>query len=148
MPGYMSLEKSEYYAHPDNVFWDIVARSLDPTHKDDTVEEFSYTRKIDLLLNNNIALWDVLQNCDRKGNLDKAIRNEIKNDFGKFFTKYPNIKTILFNGKRAEVYFRSCFKDLLKARNFDIHSLPSTSSSHSINAFRKLKQWRQALNSK
>jgi hypoxanthine-DNA glycosylase len=145
MPGRMSLDRQEYYGHPDNTFWDIIVRILDSTHQEDTVEKFAYDEKINLLLKKRIALWDVLQFCNRKGNLDNSIKNEIKNDFNLFLSQYPKIKTIIFNGQKAEKYFKSCFKELLKTKTFEMKALPSTSSSNTSNAFKKLKQWRQAL---
>ncbi|HEU0126064.1 MAG TPA: DNA-deoxyinosine glycosylase, partial [Flavobacterium sp.] len=78
MPGIKSLELNQYYGHAQNNFWKFMFLILK--------EEFSYdyeTRK-NLLLQNNIALWDVLQFCDRVGSLDSAIKNEIANDFENF----------------------------------------------------------------
>jgi len=145
MPGIASLDKQEYYGHPDNTFWDIVIRILDPTHKEDTVENFSYNDKAALLLKNKIALWDVLRYCDRKGSLDNAIKNEIKNDFEDFFNQHPNIKTIIFNGQKAKKYFDNCFKQLANTYDLTLKTLPSTSPSHTFNTFKKLKEWRLVL---
>lgn len=145
MPGVASLDKQEYYGHSDNTFWDIIARVFDTTHNEDTVENISYKDKATLLLKNNIALWDVLQYCDRKGSLDNAIKNEIKNDFKDFLTQHPKIKTIIFNGQKAEKYFDSCFKQLTELYGLTLKTLPSTSPSHTLNTFKKLKEWRQVL---
>ena len=97
MPGVASLNKREYYGHPDNTFWDIIIRVLSPTLSEDTIESLPYNDKATLLLQNKIALWDVLQFCDRKGSLDNAIKNEIKNDFADFFSQYPKIKIVILS---------------------------------------------------
>ena len=145
MPGLTSLDKNRYYSHSDNIFWDIIVRVLNSQYKCDTVESVAYEDKIALLLKNKIALWDVLKHCNRKGNLDSSIRDAIKNDFDDFFARYPKIKTIIFIGQNAEKYFNSTFKDLPQRYNLTLKTLPSTSPSHTLNAFIKLKEWRQVL---
>ena len=118
MPSTESIKKTEYYAHSKNHFWDILYRIcyrnwdfFRPVQ-----EQESYTNKIELLNKNNIALWDILKYCDRKGNLDKHIRNEIKNDIQGFLKEHNNVSKILFNGLNAHKYFiesNSCFLNLL-----------------------------------
>ena len=74
MPGIASLQQQQYYGHPRNHFWKIIAHLYNsneiPTHYED--------RK-NILLQNNIALWDVLEFCEREGSLDIAIKNPIPN---------------------------------------------------------------------
>lgn len=111
------------------------------------IDKTTYTQKTDLILSNHIGLWDVLQHCNRTGNLDSKIRNEIKNDFEAFFPNHPKIIKLIFNGQTAEKYFDSCFSHLIKERRLTKVILPSTSPSHTLNPFTKLKQWRTALTS-
>ena len=40
-----------------------------------------FEEKIALLQTNKIGLWDVLENCERKGSLDIHIKNHKENDF-------------------------------------------------------------------
>ena len=70
VPGVKSLEQQEYYAHPQNKFWTIIFELLD--------EEFTlnYDLKLNILKQNKIALWDVIDSCERKGSLDSEIKNE------------------------------------------------------------------------
>ena len=70
MPGIASLEKQEYYAHPRNHFWKIIYTLLNSLPIAENFEE-----KISLLQNHKIGLWDVLENCERKGSLDIHIKN-------------------------------------------------------------------------
>lgn len=146
MPSETSLKFQQYYAHKNNLFWDIIFRIYVPNIKEFDLVPEDYGVKKNILLENKIALWDVLKHCNRKGNLDKEIKNTIKNDFLDFFKKYPKIKFIYFNGKMAENYFNdfhvntSLIKD---NRKFVV--LPSTSPTNSQNSFLILKIWKQEL---
>ena len=71
MPGIASLEKQEYYAHKRNHFWRIMYTLLDNLPIAEIFEE-----KIQMLQTNKIGLWDVLENCERKGSLDIHIKNQ------------------------------------------------------------------------
>ncbi|MCK5083508.1 MAG: DNA-deoxyinosine glycosylase, partial [Candidatus Omnitrophica bacterium] len=61
MPGVRSLEAGEYYAYSQNQFWRIIAELL----KCDL--PVTYAQKKKMLLENRIALWDVVASCTRKG---------------------------------------------------------------------------------
>ena len=144
MPSIKSLEANQYYAHPRNSFWfimtDIFGGSVDQ----------EYNKRKALLLRNKIALWDVLNSCQRKGSLDSSIKNEstIINDFNTFFTEHPLIKAVYFNGTRAQQeYNRQVLPDL-DARFSDIEyqRLPSTSPAMaSLTREQKLQQWKTIL---
>lgn len=95
MPGTESLRKQQYYANKSNMFWKIIY-SLFETEYDDV-----YENRIEFLKNKNIGLWDVLAECTREGSADSNIREDIVNDFSQVFGKYPAIKYICFNGKKA-----------------------------------------------
>ena len=70
MPGRASLAAGQYYAHPQNAFWRILSRLLqcDPASP--------YPARIKALKSARIALWDVLQSCEREGSLDSMIERE------------------------------------------------------------------------
>ena len=142
MPGEESLRQKKYYAHSDNLFWDIIIRVLKPDLTDKAIEILSYEDKTNALLDNKIALWDVLKFCNRKGNLDSAIRNEIKNNFENFFEVNNKIRTVFFNGQLSQKHFDKTYGDLAKRLDLRQIVLPSTSSSHKLNCFQKLKEWR------
>ena len=63
MPGIKSLELGQYYGHKQNNFWKLVFTIF----KEDITDD--YEAKKEILLKNNIALWDVLKYCDRVGSL-------------------------------------------------------------------------------
>ena len=76
MPGVKSLEMCQYYAHPQNRFWKLMGKFC----KTDNLQELNYQEKLRILLKNKIALWDVIQSCERNGSLDSNIQNETPND--------------------------------------------------------------------
>jgi double-stranded uracil-DNA glycosylase len=125
MPGEESLKMNEYYGHPRNAFWKIMAALFEFD------SSMKYQEKIKILLKNKIALWDVMMYCKRKGSLDTNIKNStiIENDFHSFFDRFPNIKEVYFNGAKAEQeYYKRVFPALsgLK-RKINYYRLPSTS---------------------
>ena len=63
MPGTISLRQGRYYAHPRNAFWPIAAEILgfDPA--------LDYALRLERLTQAGVALWDVLQGCEREGSL-------------------------------------------------------------------------------
>lgn len=134
MPGTKSLELNQYYGHNQNNFWKFMFEILK--------EEFSgnYEERKNLLIKNNIALWDVLQFCDRIGSLDSAIKNEIANDFEKFLDLHPQINTIFFNGQKAASFFK---KYVHLHKDYQTFTLPSTSPANASMTFQsKLEQWK------
>ena len=76
MPGAVSLAKQEYYANPRNHFWKILYTLFDAL----PISE-NFVEKVQFLKSNKIGLWDVLENCERKGSLDIHIKNHKENDF-------------------------------------------------------------------
>lgn len=140
MPGVMSLEKQQYYVHPRNQFWAIMARIFEiPDH-------FEYEQKCRCLFENNIALWDVIDTCLRDGSLDSAIWQEQVNGFPAFFEKYPDIKRICFNGQKAYQSFKRYVLPHINESRFGFHILLSSSPANASWSFeRKLAAWRAVL---
>jgi double-stranded uracil-DNA glycosylase len=139
MPGQKSLEENQYYAHPRNSFWPILLQ-LFGVNKD-----LSYEQRKQFLYENKIALWDVLKSCYRKGSLDSDIDYSTieANDFNVFFEMHPKIKTVFFNGIKAEqIYNKEVLGNLKKHKELNYYKLPSTSPAHAaMNMEQKLKEW-------
>jgi len=133
MPGVASLKKQEYYAHPRNHFWKIIYTLFCTLPISEIFEE-----KIKLLQANKIGLWDVLENCERKGSLDNHIKNHKENDFETLFNEYPNIRKIIFNGKESNRYF---IKRFGKIKGITYYVMPSTSPANTMSFENKLKIW-------
>ena len=144
MPGVISLERQQYYAHPRNAFWPIMATLFD------MAEVWNYDHRCEHLIKNNIAVWDVLKSCQRQGSLDQHIKADsmVANDFNTFFQQHPHIQTIVFNGaKSAQVFSRHVLPIMDNAVNqISRQQLPSTSPAHASMTFeQKLQHWQQAL---
>lgn len=131
MPGKESLLRGEYYAHPRNAFWRIMFSLFGQPYSD------NYQIKKELLLDQSIALWDVLKVCERHSSLDSDIAVEEPNDFSNFFIQYPKIETIFFNGQPAARFF----KKYASAHGKPDFVLPSTSPAHAVSMEYKLSKW-------
>jgi len=145
MPGEESLRKKQYYAHPRNSFWPIMEKLFS------TGDTLGYDSRVLILLDNRIALWDVLYSCRRPGSLDSAIRDEtiVTNDFETFFQQYREIRRIFFNGARAEQEFNRKVLPRLNmvASNFTRERLPSTSPAMaSLTLEEKAASWEAVIN--
>jgi double-stranded uracil-DNA glycosylase len=141
MPGEVSLQMQQYYAHPRNAFWDIMSRLLGFDRNAD------YRDRLLSLLAAGIGLWDVLHICDRPGSLDSAIVRETMevNDFGSLFAAQPNISQVCFNGAKAEQVFRRLVAPALGS-SISCARLPSTSPANAAMPYgSKLEAWRAVL---
>ena len=141
MPGQKSIDENQYYAHPRNAFWKIMASIYDFDL------ELPYEQRCKKLTNNKVALWDVMQNCERPGSLDSAIVNEsiIPNDFSAFLKMYKNIELICFNGQKAAQTFKTKVSKVLEL-DIETVTLPSTSPAHASMSFEdKLEVWSSAI---
>ena len=144
MPSLKSLGAQQYYAHPRNSFWHIMKKLLANT------SAMEYEERKALLLDNRIALWDVLNTCQRKGSLDSSIKKEstVANDFNSFFHDHPSINAVYFNGARAQQEFNRHILPTLDAKfsSIEYQRLPSTSPAMaSLSREQKLQQWKIIL---
>ncbi len=135
MPGIISFQTNEYYGNNQNIFWKLIFEIFHSPLS----QKYSSRKKI--LLQNNLALWDNLQFCEREGSLDSKIKQESPNDFKALFSKYPAIKYIIFNGKASEKFFKKYNKQLFT--NIQNFTLLSTSPANASKTYsQKLKEWR------
>ena len=142
MPGVASLAAGQYYAHRANAFWPIMGELLG------FAPGASYSQRVTALLNARIAVWDVLQCCERPGSLDSAIlrESEVANDFAAFLAQHPLISEVFFNGGAAEACFARHVSDVGGRSSLKLTRLPSTSSAHAaIRYEQKRDAWRQLL---
>ncbi len=137
IPGDRSIEMQQYYGHPQNRFWRVLAMVFEADIP------ANYEEKKGLLADNNIALWDVAHRASRKGSMDSAIRDEEPNDIVKLLAENKTIQTIAFNGKKAEQLFDRYFE---RFPNIRYLSMPSTSPANAACGFEKLcKHWKQII---
>lgn len=84
-------------------------------------------------------IWDVCEAAIRKGSMDTDILEESPNKIDQLLQDNPDIKTVCFNGQKAQKLFDKYFK-----RTADIQyiTLPSTSPANaSFNQERLLGAW-------
>jgi hypoxanthine-DNA glycosylase len=102
MPSPQSRLTAFYYGNRQNRFWTI----LGAVFKENIGP--SIAAKKQFLLNQRIALWDVLAECDISGASDSSIRNPAANDFSAIFA-VAKIRAVLTTGKTAyNLYAKLC----------------------------------------
>lgn len=144
LPGQVSLQRQQYYAHPHNVFWKIMGRLFGAG------PVLPYEERMQHLVQNGIALWDVCAAAQRPGSLDAAIvhASVVPNDFASFIESHPDIGLICFNGAKAADLYRRLVLPGLPAtlRAIRTETLPSTSPAHAAMPFEeKLARWAAVL---
>ena len=103
-----------------------------------------YKKRMELLREHGIGLWDTIASCDRKGSLDATIRNEKPNDFYELFNKYPNIQLVLFNSIKAfDVFKKHIGFEVLGNRFYKEMPSKSPIPGANIKTFEeKMEDWR------
>ena len=96
-PSIKSREAKFYYYHPQNRFWKILGNIFD----NDNLS--TITLKKQFLLNNKIALWDVIASCNIKGSSDSSISDVKVNDLIRIINGSA-IKHIYTNGNLANKF--------------------------------------------
>lgn len=98
-PSPKSRENRFFYGHPQNRFWQILA-ALFETETPTSIEE-----KTKLVLENHLALWDVLASCEIIGADDNSIRNPQPNPIHAILEKAP-IQAIFTTGRKSSDLFK------------------------------------------
>lgn len=140
MPGVKSLDEAEYYAHPQNRFWKLMGIFC----HNDNLYKTDYENKLKILLENKIALWDVIQSCKRNGSLDSNIKEEKPNNIAELLKKFPKINVICLNGNKSYTSFKKYFPEILE--KYECYKLPSTSPANAKYKLEDLyKEWCKAF---
>lgn len=128
MPSVSSREQNFYYGHKQNRFWQVIAKIIG-SEVPKTIAE-----KKRMLLDNHIAIWDVVKECEIIGSSDSSIRNVTLNDVAGLLKKSP-IKKIAANGRKAaELYNRY----LYEMTGREIIVMPSTSPANAAYSLERL----------
>ena len=144
-PSAHSLAAHQAYAHPRNLFWPLMGEMFRAP------PELAYAERIARLHARGVGIWDVLQQCERKGSLDSAIvqDSEIANDIPDLLQRVPSIRAIAMNGGHAGKTFRRLVLPRIdEARRSDLVllDLPSTSPAHAaMTRGEKTHRWRVLL---
>lgn len=140
LPGQRSLHEQQYYAHPQNAFWRVM-QQLVGAHG-------TYAERCAMLLDNRLAVWDVLYESVRPGSMDADIRLDTArvNDFAALFVECPGIRRVCFNGRKAAALYGRLVDDDCAPAGCEFFTLPSTSPAYAAMSFAdKLETWRAAL---
>jgi hypoxanthine-DNA glycosylase len=100
-----------------------------------------YEDKKRMLMNNHIAVWDVVHSCRRNGSLDSNLKDVKTNDFKYFFEEHSTLRAVFFNGQTAYKLFKRHNDDI----TLPAIVLPSTSPAYTLFFGKKLIQWRKIL---
>ena len=103
-------------------------------------EEFTtnYSEKVKFLERKHVAVWDVIDSCERKGSLDTEIKNENHHNILQLLEEFPSVKAIFCNGLKS---FKTLGKILPQDFQIPIFVLPSTSPAYTIKYEKKLEDW-------
>ncbi len=135
-PSVKSRENNFYYGHPQNRFWRVIAK-ITNSQEPITIEE-----KKKMLLDNHIAIWDVIASCSIQGSSDSSIKDVVVNDF-RDILQNSSVHTIYVNGNKAyELYHKYAEEQTgMKAVK-----LPSTSPANAAWSVDRLCEvWKQIL---
>jgi hypoxanthine-DNA glycosylase len=134
LPGDASLAQQQYYAHPQNKFWQLMSEitCINLTTLD-------YQARLRALNDAGIGLWDVIAQAQRRGSLDSQIRLSQNNDLLRLITNLPQLKGIAFNGATAsKAGLKILGEEVQRYRTF---SLPSSSPAYTLAYAEKLQAW-------
>lgn len=137
-PGTASLQAAQYYAHPRNAFWPVMAALL----CDARLAGLPYAERLVALRRHGVALWDAVATCRREGSLDTAIEDAEPSDLPHLVARLPALRAIACNGALA---YQQSLRALGDA-HLQLLRLPSTSPAHAGRSLAdKIAAWRSAL---
>lgn len=135
-PGAVSLEAGQYYAHPRNQFWPLMAAVTN-----EPLADMAYEERLARLLAHGIGVWDTIAACQRQGSLDAAIRQAQANELSVLRERSPQLLRVCFNGKtsgKSEHHFSTA--------GYDTLVLPSSSPAYAQMSFdAKLAIWKKIV---
>ena len=135
-PSVKSREAEFFYGHPQNRFWKVLSTILCKDEPKSTQE------KRTMLLENRIALWDVIASCEIEGSADSTIKNAKANDLSRILC-HADIQKICVNGKTAKKYYDLYIKPAIGREAI---CLPSTSPANAAWSLERLTDaWRTLL---
>lgn len=130
-PSVKSRRVEFYYGNKQNRFWKTLCGFFGEEIPPTTEEKKAF------LLKNNIALWDIVTQCEIVGSQDSTIKNFKVADINKLLQN-TEIRFIILNGSTAFSIFEKSFKNI----NVPYEKLPSTSPA---NTRFSEKEWQNAL---
>ncbi|MBQ7034408.1 MAG: DNA-deoxyinosine glycosylase [Clostridia bacterium] len=127
-PSVKSRETCFFYGHPQNRFWKVLAAVFGGATPE-TIEE-----KKAFLLENKVAVWDVIAACDIEGSADQSIRNVIANDIAPILAESAVEKIYVNGGAAKKLYDRYIYPKVGR----EARVLPSTSPANAAWSLERL----------
>lgn len=102
LPSVKSLQAQQYYGHPQNAFWPVMAALLGFD------ADLPYAQRCRALTQAGVAVWDVLAAAERPGSLDADIRRDTvqANSLHELALQLPQLRCLVFNGQGASKLFK------------------------------------------
>ncbi|KQZ74025.1 DNA-deoxyinosine glycosylase [Sphingopyxis sp. Root214] len=133
LPGVRSLAEQQYYAHPTNQFWRLLADVVDRP-----LANMPYNDRLAALREAKVGLWDVIRSAERHMSSDSQIREAEAHDLAALIAGVPDLRMIAFNGGKAAAIGR---KQLPSLDRITVVDLPSSSAANTIGFAAKLDRW-------
>ncbi len=127
-PSVKSREQAFFYGHPQNRFWKIAA-AVFGEKVPVTIDE-----KRAFILQNRLALYDVIEECEIRGSSDSSIRAVVPADLGPIL-RGSRVRRIFVNGQTAGKYYQ---KYLEPVTGIEATVLPSSSPANAAWSLEKL----------
>lgn len=137
-PSVKSREGQFFYHHPQNRFWRVLS-AVTGQPAPGSVEE-----KKRFLLEQKIAVWDVIASCEIEGSSDSSIRNVVPNDLRELL-QTADIRQIYTNGAAADRLYQKYMLPLTGRRAI---RLPSTSPANAAFSLDRLTAEWSVINTK
>lgn len=137
LPGDVSIRKHQYYANPGNDFWRLLGSIIE-----EDLQSMDYQNRLRTLKRHKIGLWDVFKAGKRDGSGDARIRDEEVNQFTLLKSTAPNLKLVIFNGKKSGEY-----EPVLKKMGYETKVLPSSSGANRRFLKNRESEWQAAFKS-
>ncbi|WP_290773225.1 DNA-deoxyinosine glycosylase [Anaerofustis sp.] len=130
-PSVKSREAKFFYHHPQNRFWKLISILTN------TKLPVDIPSKKNMLLNNHIAVWDVIKSCDIEGSSDSSIKNVKVNDLS-IILNNSNVEKIFLNGGTAFNLYKRYNNDM-KTEYFKLPSTSPANARYSLDML--VKEW-------
>ena len=127
-PSVKSREQGFFYGHPQNRFWRVLAAIFDQ------LTPTSIQEKTTFLLQNKVAVWDVIACCEIEGSADQSIRGVKPNDIAPLLAQ-SSIQKIFINGRAAKALYD---RHIFPAIGIEGILLPSTSPANAAWSIERL----------
>ena len=136
LPGDVSLQRRQYYGHPQNQFWRLMGEVLD-----EPLAPLAYEDRLARLAARGVGLWDVVARARRQGNLDAALREAEANDLEAFVAGLPRLEAVGFNGGASARIGAAALAG--QAGRLELIPLPSSSPAYAGMSFAaKAERWK------